>query len=266
MSAGAPSLGLPFYLAPGLAHEMWQFRKQKLFEGQAAGVRGARQGNDDPSCVDPHLRPREHRRGPDFLEGEHAEQLAEPGQALVEQAVDRLERGITGRDAGAARRDHRLHRGVRARRADGTGHVGRLVADDRRGDDLVAAREQELLDQAAARVGLGGLRVGDREHETPDRARRVCLVLPGRAVGRGHVEAPPRLALPRPISPLASPEAPPRLALPYAWSRSSTMWSTRVVAPWAARPALICRMQPGLAVTTASAPVATTWPILRRSK
>src|SRR3989338_6478500 len=167
MSAGAPSLGLPFYLAPGLAHEMWQFRKQKLFEGQAAGVRGARQGNDDPSCVDPHLRPREHRRGPDFLEGEHAEQLAEPGQALVEQAVDRLERGITGRDAGAARR-----------------------------------------------VGLWGLRVGDREHETPDRARRVCLVLPGRAVGRGHVEAPPRLALPRPISPLASPEAPPRLALP----------------------------------------------------
>ncbi len=41
------------------------------------------------------------------------------------------------------------------------------------------------------------------------------------------------------------------------------MWSTWIGEPFARSPCTIWMMQPGLAVTTASAPVARTWAILR---
>ena len=53
-----------------------------------------------------------HRRRADLLEAEHAEQLAESVQALLEQAVDGFEGAVARRDAGAAGGDDDLRRGV----------------------------------------------------------------------------------------------------------------------------------------------------------
>src|SRR6266545_3203930 len=50
----------------------------------------------------------------------------------------------------------------------------------------------------------------------------------------------------------------------YASSSSSTMWSTRTGRAPPSRPCWIWMMQPGLAVTTASAPVARMFSTLRR--
>src|SRR5438874_1840379 len=77
-----------------------ELRNEELLERQAAGIRRSRERDDDPLRTDAELRARQHRRGADLRVGEHAEELAEAGQTLVEQRLDRLERGVARRDPG----------------------------------------------------------------------------------------------------------------------------------------------------------------------
>src|SRR5947208_7653309 len=189
-------------LARDFTNEVGELRNEELLERQAAGIRRSRERDDDPPRTDAELRARQHRGGADFRVGEHAEELAEAGQTLVEQRLDRLERGVARRDPGTTRHDHRLDPPVRARLAHDALNVDGLVAHDRRPDYLVAGAVEELTDERAARVRLGRLRVGDGEHPAADALRRVGLVLArgGRRVGHGAA---------------------------YARSSNSTRWSTR---------------------------------------
>ena len=65
-----------------------------------AGQQEHQRGADDAG-----VGARQHRGGPDLLERQHAEQLAEAGQPAVEQRADRFGRAIARSDAGAARDD-----------------------------------------------------------------------------------------------------------------------------------------------------------------
>src|SRR5215470_1445675 len=90
-------------LAPHLADQVGKLRDYELFQGETASVRGAGQGEEHAALDDAGLGPREHGGSADLLVGEHAEELAEPGEALVQQGLHRLEGGVAAGDAGAAR-------------------------------------------------------------------------------------------------------------------------------------------------------------------
>src|SRR5438477_960676 len=173
-------------LAARLAQQVPELWNQELVERQPAGVGRAGERNDDTPRVDAHLRAAEHGGRPDFLEGEHAEQLPETGQALVEQRLHRLVRGVARGDAGAAGVNHRLDVVACARVPHEAGHLRRLVAHDGRARHPVAGRGEELANDGAARVGLRILGVGDGQHEAADALRRRGLVLPRRGVATGH--------------------------------------------------------------------------------
>src|SRR2546425_944944 len=157
--------------------EVGKLGDEELLERQAASIRRSRERDDDPLRMDAELGARQHRGRAHLLVGEHAEEFAEAGQALVEQRLDRLERGIARRDPRTARHDHRLDPLVPARRAHDALNVGGLVAHDREANDPMTRRVQELSDQRAAGVRLGRLRVGDGEHPAADAFRRVGLVI-----------------------------------------------------------------------------------------
>src|SRR5262249_60936118 len=112
-----------------------------------------------------------------------------------------------------------------------------LVAHDPRLNHAVAGGGEQLPDYRAAGVRFGGLRVGDGQDETADCLGRRRLVLTRRGVRRAHA---------------------------YDRSRISTRWSTSIVEPACRNPCWICKMHPGLAVTSAVAPVASTWLTFRR--
>src|SRR5206468_11927245 len=132
----------------------------ELLEREAAGVGRAGHRDDDAARVHAELSARHHGSGPDLLEGEHPEQLAESGQALVEHRLDRFVGRVARRDARAAGHEYGAHLVVRACLADYALDVLRLVADDRRSDDLMPGVHQELADELAARIRLGSLRIG----------------------------------------------------------------------------------------------------------
>src|SRR3970282_1865452 len=144
---------LPVYrvmLAPALADQVWQLRDDELLQREPAGVWRARQGEQDPPLDHTSLRAGEHRRRADLLVGEHAENLAEPREPLVEERLDRLARGVAARDPGASREDEGLDRRRGAARANDRGHLSGLVLDDGVAGDAVARGAQELPDERPA--------------------------------------------------------------------------------------------------------------------
>src|SRR3970282_1221141 len=145
---------LPVYrvtLAPHLADQVRQLRDDELLQREPAGIGRARQGEEDAPLDYAALRAREHRRRADLLVGEHAEQLAEPREPLVEERLDRLVRRVAARDPGASREDEGLDRRRGATRADDRRHLGGLVLDDGVARDAVARRFQELPGERPAR-------------------------------------------------------------------------------------------------------------------
>src|SRR5262244_4589267 len=98
-------------LAPHLADQVRKLRDYELFQGETASVRGAGQGEEHAPLDDPGLGPGEHGRRADLLVGEHAKELAEAGEALVQEGLHGLEGVVAASDAGAAREDEGLHRG-----------------------------------------------------------------------------------------------------------------------------------------------------------
>ena len=61
---------------------------------RANGFRRAGHGDDDRAAVGAGGRARQHRGGADLLEAEHAEELAEPRERLLEQRGERVVRGV----------------------------------------------------------------------------------------------------------------------------------------------------------------------------
>ena len=101
----------------------------------AAGDPGSRKTS---AADDAGVGARQHRRRPDRLERQHAEQLAEAGEVAVEQRRHRIGRAIAGRDAGPAGHQHgvavaRQPRHLVAQRL-------RLLGQDGVGDDREARR------------------------------------------------------------------------------------------------------------------------------
>src|SRR5215468_9203445 len=90
-------------LAPHLADQVGKLRDYELFQGESASVRGAGQGEEHATLDHPSLSSGEHGRGADLLIGQHAEQLTEAGEPLVEERLHRLEGGVAARDPGPPR-------------------------------------------------------------------------------------------------------------------------------------------------------------------
>ena len=131
----------------------------------------ARQQEDGAAAADAGGRAREHGRRPDLLEAQHAEQLAEAVEPLLEEGRDRLVGGIALRDARAAGRDD--HARVPAR--DLVAHDAPRPPPARRGPSAARRRVwpacfEQLGDRLAARLGLERARVADREDEARDAA------------------------------------------------------------------------------------------------
>src|SRR6516164_8974734 len=74
--------------------------------GVAAGAGRARQGEQIGAASDPGRRPALDRRGPDLVVAEPAEELAEPGDFLLVDAVEGLRCHIAAGDPGATGRDY----------------------------------------------------------------------------------------------------------------------------------------------------------------
>ena len=111
----------------------------ELRKDRAASSRAARRASEPGSTkiAQPPAMPahgaRQHRGRTDLLEAQHAEQLAEAVELLLEERRDGLVGRIASRDAGAAGRDDRATRGrVAAASRTMSRDVGRLVADERR--------------------------------------------------------------------------------------------------------------------------------------
>ena len=103
---------------------------------------------------------------------QHAEQLAESVEPLVEQRRDGFVGAVARGDAGAAGRDDDLdvRRLPRARFRAPSAGSSRTI---RRPTTSWPASVERLRDRVAAGVGLGRARVADRQHEAPDACRRV---------------------------------------------------------------------------------------------
>ncbi len=162
---------------PRLSHQVAEFRQHELRHRQAHGVLRPRQRDDHPLLRQPGARAAEHGGRPDFLEAEHAEQLAEAVQPLLQQAVDCLVGRVARGDPGAAGRDHHLHVRVRQLVADRGAHLVGLVAHDLASGHLVAAGPQQVENRAPAGVGRLGAGVADRQDVAVGHGGRLCLVL-----------------------------------------------------------------------------------------
>jgi high-affinity iron transporter len=88
--AGATSTPSPADF-PG---EMGELRFEELLPREANGLRRAGHRDDDRAAVGAGGRAGEHRRRADLLEAEHAEELAEPRERLLEQRGERVVRGV----------------------------------------------------------------------------------------------------------------------------------------------------------------------------
>ena len=99
----------------------------------------------------------QHRRRADLREAEHAEQLAEPVDALVEDAGDRLVGAVARGEAGAAGGDHDVDRAglFQHEVADDE----RLVPDEAAAGDRGGRRPGAALTMASPLVSLASVRV-----------------------------------------------------------------------------------------------------------
>ena len=153
----------------------WPSSGSRSLSGPGERVVRSRQRHDDFPCAVP-ARAAQHRRWPDLLVAQHAEQLAESLQALVEQVADNLVCRIARGDAGAARRDNDL------RRASSSCCCS---AERRRRDRRARSRVRPRCGRSASAaprsqgrcIGRGRTRVADRQHVAADRGRRGRLVI-----------------------------------------------------------------------------------------
>src|SRR5882724_8385620 len=143
--------------------------------------RGRRAGERDDDLAARHTRDgaRQHGRRAHLLVREHAEELAEPVEAFLEEARDRLVGRVAGREPRAPVDDH----GVQAWHAEELLEMGaeapRVVGQDGVGEDAVLRLLEERTDAHPARVALGGARVAHRDdgaHGVP-RLRLVMRVM-----------------------------------------------------------------------------------------
>ena len=162
--------------------------RRRTASSTAAGEPGSR--NTSALAHDARVGARQHRRRADLLERQHAEQLAEPGQAAVEQRAHRLRRAIARRDTGAAGHDDDVALARQPR--DRVAQRRRLLGEKAVGRH----REPRLLDQPAqhlaAFVGVGRAAVGrgHQRHAHRRGGRGERLVVSDRR-GRGHDDAAP---------------------------------------------------------------------------
>ena len=85
---------VPTPSAADLPGEMGELRFEELLPRETNGFRRAGHGDDDRAAVGAGGRARQHRGGADLLEAEHAEELAEPRERLLEQRGERVVRGV----------------------------------------------------------------------------------------------------------------------------------------------------------------------------
>ena len=81
---------------------------QDVVPGVLDRARAARQREQVGAAGDPAEGARLHGRGADLLLAQHAEQLAEAFDALLQHALERLRRDVAAGDAGAAGGDHHV--------------------------------------------------------------------------------------------------------------------------------------------------------------
>jgi len=77
-----------------LPGQMGELRFEELLPREANGFRGAGHRDDHRAAIRAGGRAGEHRRGADLLEAEHAEELAEPGERLLEERGERVVRRV----------------------------------------------------------------------------------------------------------------------------------------------------------------------------
>src|SRR5258708_3950766 len=85
---------------------------ENAFPGVAAGTRRAGQCEEVGAAGDPGGGPALDRRSADLVVAEPAEQLAEAGNLLLVDAVERLGGDVPAGDAGAAGGDHHIDFGI----------------------------------------------------------------------------------------------------------------------------------------------------------
>jgi high-affinity iron transporter len=88
------SVATPAVSAADLPGEVGELRFEELLPRQANGFRRAGHRDDDRPAVRAGSRAGEHRRRADLLEAEHAEELAEPRERLLEQRGEGVVRGV----------------------------------------------------------------------------------------------------------------------------------------------------------------------------
>src|SRR5262245_53452291 len=155
---------------------MSELGDQQLLERQADRGFRSRQRHDDASGDRSGDGAAHDRSRPNLLVAEHAKELAEALEPLPQHAVDRLERAIARRDAGAAGCDDDLDVRVGQLPADGIPQLFGVVPDERPSDDLMTGGAQELDDRTAARVCCLSARVADRDDVAADARRRRGFV------------------------------------------------------------------------------------------
>ena len=79
---------------PDLPGEVRELRGEELLPGEAHGLRRAGHRDDHRAAVGAGGRAGEHRGGADLLVAEQAEELAEPGQGLLEERRERVVRRV----------------------------------------------------------------------------------------------------------------------------------------------------------------------------
>ena len=149
----------------------------QLLHGQRDGPGGARQRDDDAPPDEACAGAAQHRRRADLLVTEHAKQLAESVEPLLQQRADRFVRAVAGRDAGSAGRDDHLDAAVGEVPLDRAVHLLRIVPDERAAGDDVTRGGQQVGNRAAAGVVLQRPRVADGDDEAPDGIWSAGLVL-----------------------------------------------------------------------------------------
>src|SRR4030095_8495580 len=118
-----------------------------------------------------------HRRRANLLVAEHAEQFAEAGEQLLEQAIDRFKRAVARGNSRTPGRDN--HSSAFIHQADVHGSDDRrgIIANDRMTGDAVPPALEKLADRLSAGIVGFGSGIADRQDETGYGNRRVSFVL-----------------------------------------------------------------------------------------
>src|SRR5688572_25599810 len=111
---------------------------EDVVPGVLAGAWRSRQREQIGAAGDAGDGARLDGRGPDLLEAEPAEQLAEAGDVLLEHVLEGFWRDVAAGDAGAAGRDHDVDVGIGDPGAQPGDDRGAVILDDIAGLDLVA--------------------------------------------------------------------------------------------------------------------------------